>query len=598
MQNLCNIQFRYADINITIMHILERYSKLNKRNLKITQQVLILNTIICTIVCMSIGIMSYRGNHESLFHTFQEDAKRLAQIVSSNVNPQDQVSFQAGQEESEYYQAYHTFLHTFSSTEGIVYAYTLRKNEDGKLEFVLSSDVAEGEELIGLEYDTNEKIEQAFAGNVTADDTFTRDEWGVYLCGYAPIYDAQNNIVGISGVDLDAGMIKTKLTLLALKIVGICFVCMIGSIFLNLFVIRKLKTSFDLMSEKVKNLANSDGDLTNELEVSTNDELGELATNINEFIRKIRSTIQSVHTTNDAIVDGNDETNRYFNYSSERVHEISDAMKTLLSSMEEIQTSMDSVNDTVSYMYRYLENVCSNSEKQSKEAHMIQNRAHTTRQASVQSQKETVELIQKYTEVLKEKITQSKSVHQVTELTESIIDIAAQTNLLSLNASIEAARAGEYGKGFAVVASEISTLAANSSDTASKISSASEEIIQAVDGLAKLAESLMDYMRNNMLSELEQVVKNTEQYELDASNFQEVMDSFYQNSVELQGKFSNVSQAVKNIADAMNAMTGDASSVSNIAYSLNEMSKNMKEKVQKNELLIANLNETLSFFKV
>lgn len=580
------------------MYILGRYSKLNKRNLKITQWVLIINTIICTTVCMSIGIMSYYSNQEGLFHTFQEDAKRLAQIVSSNVNPEDQVSFQPGQEETEQYQKYHTFLHTFSSTEGITYAYTLRKTDSGQLEFVLSSDVADGEELIGLEYDTNEKMEQAFAGNVTADDTFTRDEWGVYLCGYAPIYDAENHVVGISGVDLDAGVIKTKLASLAVRIVGICFVCIIGSIILNILVIGRLKSNFDMMSEKVKNLANCDGDLTNEIEITTNDEFGELATNINEFIRKMRSTIQSVHTTNEAIVDGNNETNNYFNYSSARVHEISDAMKTLLSSMEEIQTSMDSVNDTVAYMYGYLENVCCNSEKQSKEAYLIQNRAQSTREASVQSQKETVELIQKYTEVLSEKIQQSKSVHQVTELTESIIDIASQTNLLSLNASIEAARAGEHGRGFAVVASEISALATNSSDTATKISSASAEIIQAVDGLASLAESLMDYMRNNMLSELEQVVNNSEQYEQDASNFQEVMDSFYQSSVELQGKFSIVSEAVKNVADAMNAMRGDASSVSNIAYSLNEMSENMKEKVQKNELLIADLNETLSFFKV
>ena len=58
---------------------------------------------------------------------------------------------------------------------------------------------------------------------------------------------------------------------------------------------------------------------------------------------------------------------------------------------------------------------------------------------------------------------------KINVLTESILQITEQTNLLSLNATIEAARAGEAGKGFAVVADEIRKVAENSKDTANKI---------------------------------------------------------------------------------------------------------------------------------
>ena len=73
-----------------------------------------------------------------------------------------------------------------------------------------------------------------------------------------------------------------------------------------------------------------------------------------------------------------------------------------------------------------------------------------------------------------------------------VVDIANQTNLLALNASIEAARAGEAGRGFAVVAGEINTLAADSKDTAQDSGEANRSIQEAIDGISKEAQDLLE----------------------------------------------------------------------------------------------------------
>ena len=66
----------------------------------------------------------------------------------------------------------------------------------------------------------------------------------------------------------------------------------------------------------------------------------------------------------------------------------------------------------------------------------------------------------------------------ISQLVESIKNIASQTNLLALNAAIEAARAGEHGRGFAVVAGEVRALASTANEAAEKIHGEMSQIME------------------------------------------------------------------------------------------------------------------------
>ncbi len=225
----------------------------------------------------------------------------------------------------------------------------------------------------------------------------------------------------------------------------------------------------------------ADGDFSQNLEVKGNDEIARMSSNMNSFITKMQGTISEISSTaewlkrqaldNESISGSLKDSSRNQAQSVEVLNELSDKLS---QDASEISSQMSGLADLI------------------RETRTQGEAADDLMKESVdmsQNGKDDIERIQNgmsgiraSIETLSEQVARmGDTTAQIGGMVNMIMDIAEETNLLSLNASIEAARAGEAGRGFAVVAEQIGKLAANSAVAADDISRLTEEITSTVE---------------------------------------------------------------------------------------------------------------------
>jgi methyl-accepting chemotaxis protein len=226
----------------------------------------------------------------------------------------------------------------------------------------------------------------------------------------------------------------------------------------------------------------------------------------------------------------------------------------------------------------------------------IQENAKQFQNNAIEAKKKMQKQVTEIGSGLEEKIKQSERVEQIGELTGKIVEIASQTNLLSLNASIEAARAGESGRGFAVVATEIGHLAEQSAGTAKEISAINEEITSMVKELSDAAFQLLNIVNTQVMEDYDMLEHTGESYYLDAAQFRRQMESCMECMQQLQNSMEQIMGSVTDIASGVQTETNV---VQENTASILEMRKQIKavaDSVGDNEKIIQSLETILLGF--
>jgi len=295
----------------------------------------------------------------------------------------------------------------------------------------------------------------------------------------------------------------------------------------------------------------ADGDLTEQVKVDRQDEIGQLATAFNTMVLHLRDLIKQVTINAEQVAASSEELTANSEQSAQASNQIASSITDVAAGATAQMEAANETSAVVEQMSAGIQQIAANANQVTDQSAQAADKAKNGDkevEKAIQQMRQIEDTVNTSAKVVTKLGERSKEIGQIVD---TISGIAGQTNLLALNAAIEAARAGEQGRGFAVVAEEVRKLAEQSQEAAKKIA----ELIGEIQGDTDKAVVAMN-------EGTQEVQSGTAVVNAAGIAFKEIMDMVAQ-----------VSDQVKEISAAIQQMATGSQQIVDSVKKIDDLSK-------------------------
>lgn len=561
-----------------------KYEKMKIKNLKIKSKINLMIIVIILFLSIIIGCVTYFQVNKAMQDVFSD---RVRVVSGLGYNWLDE-----------------TYKGDWAIRDGDLYKGEVKINDNNELLDKMGevtggiANIFQGDTTVATnvivdgERRTGQKADSSISEVVlNTEDTYVGEAdiaGQKYLTMYKPIKDINGNTIGMWMVGPKIKVINDTVHSLLTMLIIVMLISGIMAIIYSVFFSRTIVRPIQIINKQLKEISDGEGDLTKELSVHSQDEVGELAHSFNRMIGSLRKMIGQIGSTSDQVAASSEEltasaeqTSRATSHIASSIQEVasgaeiqgqgamegSQAMKEMAIGMQQVAVTTSSVSELAA------------------ETNNEANLGNESIQKAIRQMNVIHASVSDSATVIKNLGEQSDKIGTITEV---ITRIADQTNLLALNAAIEAARAGEHGKGFAVVAEEVRKLAEQSKDSADQIASLISHIqvdtTQAVDLMNKgsvetslgmdviheTSEGFQKILRSieEVTTQIQEVSALTEEMSASIEQVNASMEEMARISQSSANNTQNVASAAEEQMASMEEITASAASLSKMAENL------------------------------